>query len=52
MNKTFQDLLAAEFDRRNLEWHTSKITDNIDEVRNLLDTIPFQQEDRNRLKNP
>lgn len=51
MNKTFQELLAAEFDRRSLEWHISKITDNIDEVRNLLDTIPFQQDERNRLKN-
>ena len=49
--KAFQKLMVEEFNRRNLEWHISKITDNIEEVRNLLDTIPGQTETRNRLKN-
>ncbi len=40
MYKAFTALLEAEYDRQNLEWHISKITDNIDKVRNLLDTIP------------
>ncbi len=46
--------LIKEFqrtDQRNLEWHISKITDNIDEVRNLLDTVPGQKKNRNRLLN-
>ena len=34
--KEFQRLKKEEFSRKNLEWHISKITDNIDEVRNLL----------------
>jgi len=45
--------LIKEFQRgsqKNLEWHISKITDNIDEVRNLLDTIPGQKSERNRLE--
>ncbi len=45
--------LIKEFQRdsqKNLAWHISKITDNIDEVRNLLDTIPGQNVDRNRLE--
>lgn len=46
----FQQLLEEEYSRQNLEWHISKITDNIDEVRNLLDTIPGQKEERNRVK--
>lgn len=48
--KEFQRLKEEEFSRKNLEWHISKITDNIDEVRNLLDTIPGQKEELNRLK--
>ena len=48
--KAFQELLEQEYSKRNLEWHISKITDNIDEVRNLLDTIPGQKGERNRLK--
>ena len=48
--KAFQELYERESDRRNLEWHISKITDNIDEVRNLLDTIPGQKSESNRLK--
>lgn len=46
----FQELMEAEFQRQNLKWHLSKITDNIDEVRNLLDTIPHQDSKYNRLK--
>jgi len=48
--KAFQELMQREFPRQNLEWHLSKITDNIDEVRNLLDTIPGQLPKHNRLK--
>lgn len=48
--KAFQELMKREFDRNSLHWHVSKITDNIDEVRNLLDTIPGQIDARNRLK--
>lgn len=47
----FQKMIEEEFQRKNLEWHISKITDNIEEVRNLLDTIPGQLETRNRLLN-
>ena len=47
--KEFQRLKKEEFSRQNLEWHISKITDNIDEVRNLLDTIPGQLPELNRL---
>lgn len=46
----FQELLAEEFQRKNLEWHISKLTNNVEEMRNLLDTIPFQKPERNRLK--
>lgn len=48
--KEFQRLKAAEFEQQSLEWHISKITDNIEEVRNLLDTIPHQHPKRNRLR--
>ena len=47
--KEFQRLKKEEFNQKNLEWHISKITDNIEEVRNLLDTIPFQNPSRNRI---
>lgn len=47
--KEFQRLKAEEYENRGLEWHIRKITDNIEEVRNLLDTIPGQDEERNRL---
>ena len=47
--KEFQRLKMEEFNSKNLEWHISKITDNVEEIRNLLDTIPGQQADRNRL---
>ncbi len=51
-NKEFVRLKKEEAQTKNLEWHISKITDNIDEVRNLLDTIPHQNPERNRLKSP
>lgn len=35
--------------KKSLEWYLRKITYNTDEIRNLLDTIPFQSEDLNRL---
>jgi hypothetical protein len=47
--KEFQRLKEEEFSRKNLEWHLTKITHNIDEVRILLDTIPGQRPDLNRL---
>lgn len=50
--KEFKRLKEQEFKGKNLEWHVSKITDNIEEVRNLLDTIPGQKEERNRLLSP
>ncbi len=49
MIRKFQELMQEEFSRKNLQWHISKITDNIDEVRNLLDTIPGQLPELNRL---
>lgn len=45
----FQRLMQEEFQRQSLDWHISKITDNIDEVRNLLDTIPHQRKERKRI---
>lgn len=47
--KEFKKLKAQEFQRQSLEWHISKITDNVEEIRNLLDTIPYQAKARNRL---
>lgn len=47
--KEFDRLKAEEFSKKSLEWHLTKITQNIDEVRNLLDTIPGQRSDLNRL---
>lgn len=49
MIKAFRVLMNKEAERSNIEWHLSKITDNIDEVRNLLDTIPGQLPKYNRL---
>ncbi len=49
--KEFQRLKREEYRQKDLEWHISKITDNIDEIRNLLDTIPGQSLARNRLNN-
>ena len=36
--------------KKNLQWHLEKITHNIEETRNLLDTIPLQKPHLNRLK--
>lgn len=33
-----------------LKWYLQKITDNVDDTRNLLDVIPFQDEKRKRIK--
>ncbi|MFN4256779.1 MAG: hypothetical protein ACK4Q5_17400 [Saprospiraceae bacterium] len=41
-----------EFSQKSLKWHISKITDNVEEIRNLLDTIPGQTPDQNRLNIP
>ncbi len=48
--KAFQDLKEKEFDRAGLQWHIRKITDNIDEARNFLDTIPGQSPELNRIE--
>lgn len=48
--KEFDRLKEEEFSRKNLEWHIRRITDNIEDVRNLLDTIPGQDESRKRIK--
>jgi len=45
----FQELIEEQYRSKNLKWHISKITDNVDEIRNLLDTIPGQNQERNRL---
>lgn len=50
MIQAFRELMKREAERRNLEWHVSKITNNIDEVRNLLDSIPGQKKEHKRLK--
>ncbi len=47
--KKFQELLEEDFERRNLSWHISRITDNVDELRHLLDTIPGQDPARRRV---
>lgn len=47
--KEFKRLKEEDSERRNIEWHISKLTDNVDEMRNLLDTIPGQKNNRNRL---
>lgn len=46
--KEFQYL--SEGKKKKLQWHLEKITTNIDEARNLLDTIPMQKEELNRKK--
>ncbi len=47
--KEFQRLKAEEAQLKNLQWHVSKLTNIIDEARNLLDTIPGQNPEMNRL---
>lgn len=49
MDIKFQELLEQDFKQRKLKWHISKLTDNVEEMRNLLDTIPLQDPNRNRL---
>jgi len=49
--KAFTMLMEQEFKRQNLKFHIKKITDNIDEARNWLDTIEGQEPKRNRLNN-
>ena len=50
MVRAFKELMRNEMERQSLEFHVRRITDNIDEVRNWLDTIPGQSSDRNRLE--
>lgn len=52
MVRTFHRLVGAEAERHNLEFHIKRITDNIDEARNWLDTIPYQSPERNRVAAP
>lgn len=47
--KEFQRLKRDEFEMKSLRWHVSKITDNVEEIRNLLDTIPGQEPVRSRI---
>lgn len=47
--KAFKELAEREFNRQSLEWHISKLTDNVEEMRNLLDTIPGQDSQRNNM---
>jgi len=47
--KEFQRLKEKEFSKKNLQWHLSKITDNIDEIRDLIDTIPGQSPELSRM---
>lgn len=48
--KEFRELKQKEFSQKSLAWHLEKITANVDEVRNLLDTIPGQKPELNRMK--
>lgn len=48
--REFERLKQEEAKQLNFEWHIRKITNNIDEVRNLLDTIPGQIPDLQRIK--
>jgi hypothetical protein len=50
--RDFRQLKEKEISSKSLAWHLEKITYNIDEVRNLLDTIPGQRPDLNRLNKP
>ena len=50
MMKAFNELLQREFDRKNIEFHIKKITDNIEQARHWLDTIPLQNPNRVRLQ--
>lgn len=50
--REFRVMKEREFSKKSLAWHLEKITNNIEEVRNLLDTIPGQDPERNRLNLP
>lgn len=47
--------LIQQFQRseklNSIRWHIAKITDSIDEARIMLDTIPYQEPARNRIRN-
>ena len=47
--KEFQRLKEEEYSKKSLEWHIERITNLVDETRNWLDTIPGQDQNRNRL---
>ncbi|MEM0993482.1 MAG: hypothetical protein AAGI49_10630 [Bacteroidota bacterium] len=44
------ELMEKEYHSKSLKWHISRITDNVEEIRNLLDTISGQDPLRNRLR--
>lgn len=48
--KEFQRLKSEEAKQKNLKWHLWRITNNIDDIRNLLDTIPYQDPKLRRIK--
>ena len=50
MVRAFETLVRTEINRRDLEYHVSRITSSIDEARNWLDTIPGQRQELNRLQ--
>ena len=50
MIKAFQQLIEERYNAQSLKWHIKRITDNIEDVRNLLDTVPGQDPNRNRIK--
>lgn len=41
--------LSNDQEQKHLEWTIGKLTDYVDDMRNLLDTIPHQDKKRNRL---
>lgn len=44
-----EKVLSHDEERKNLEWSVGKLTDYVDDMRNLLDVIPGQKSERNRL---
>ena len=50
--KAFQELVEEKYRNQSLDWHIQKLTDNVEEMRYLLDTIPGQKDERNRLEKP
>ncbi len=49
--KEFQRLKVQEAHQQQLEWTVQKITDNLDEARNLIKTLPFKQDENKTLLN-